>query len=275
MAIALSAASDGHKICQGRKPVALDFKNGIPSISIQIGGEDVTAKIDTGSPVSLASDRLIEFENDDENVIGLESYYGDFQAQEGTIKGISIGNCSVTEVSMFSIITGAEEIVDLVDEGVILGRDFLDAFDIILDGPRSVAFIRNAKSPKDRTDFAYAVEYQIGEDANICLFDTGFSADETMFIHQDAPILDSQNLFQPLDIVKHGASKSGLAQRVSIFGRLGNNPVRSFIAAIEQASDPIDKSTGLGYCIVGSEVLKTHRVILRSDQRLVGIKSNN
>ncbi len=255
--------------CTGTNTTPLYFDAGIPYIYVGIDDRQVKAYIDTGSPVSFADAKFVSRRLPKGGSASLESYYGAISAYPTSVARVDIGNCSVIDVPTFTPTSSADSFFyKLIDDSILLGRNFIGQFDMVLDGPQSKVIFRSAPTRRDRTERAYAVEYKVGESRNICLFDSGYSNTETMFIHQGAPILEDQKSFQALYRVKHGASRSGSATYVSIFGSIAEKPYASFIAAIEFKNA---QSVGgsLDYCIIGTTFIRENKLLLRSDKRLI------
>ena len=263
------AASEPSSACAGSTPIALSFTQGIPTLKVEIDGIQIEAIVDTGSPVSLADETFVQATGDGSDAGAFATYYGDMATQDGRLKPIRIGDSLIEDMPVQTIVKGGGAFAELVRGRLVLGRAFLSNHDMIFDGPNGRAYIRPAQNPRDRTEFAYSIEYRTGQATGLCLFDSGFGASETMFIHRDAPILAEQTAFQSLGRIAHGASASGQADLVSVFVSLAGGRTRSILAALEVATDIGTSEPGLGYCLITSQIMQDHRIILRSGRRLV------
>lgn len=264
-----TAASDPFSACAGRTPIALSFINGLPTVNVEIDGAQIEAIVDTGSPVSLADEGLAQRAADGSETRHFETYYGDMATRDGLMRQIRIGDCLIEDIPVQTIVEGGGAFAELVRGRLVLGRTFLSDHDMIFDGPNGRAYIRPAQNAQDRRELAFSIEYKIGLASDLCLFDSGFGADETMFVHRDAPILADQSAFQLLGRIVHAASESGQADLVSLFVSLAGGQTRSILAALELGADTGASEPGLGYCLITSQIMQDYRVLLRSDRRLV------
>ena len=257
------------EMCSGDQFVPLHFAYGLPYIEIKLNGSIVRAYIDTGSPRTLAGSGLKLRPSSPEQVTRFESYYGDLEAYRAHVDSFMIGKCRLGSRQVHSF---REEDSHAVDEmfrrDLILGRDFLGQFDIIIDGGRSIFIFRAAKNSRDRTESAYTIKYEIDNRKGICMFDTGFSSRETILVHYDSPLRRPTARSDVLDPGLHVASSSGEADFLWVSGQIAEGPTSSYLVAIEKKGVDRNYKT-LDYCVVGSRFIRDKSIIMMSSKRMV------